>query len=132
LPTTITPFPVATPNVSPTALTAGPDGNLWYPVLSGTQAGGVRGIGRITPAGTITQFALAGGVGSPSTLTVGPDDNLWFSEGAQLGRITPAGTITEFPLPSPAFAGGSLTVGSDANLWFYETGLTPSIDRVSL
>jgi hypothetical protein len=112
----------------PSALTAGPDGNLWFATR--------QAIGRITPTGTISEYPISNVVGDISTLTVGPDGNLWFSEGrgpgvlghfgyypgtpAEIGRITPAGSITEFPLApdlSPYYL-SALTVGPDKNLYF--------------
>jgi hypothetical protein len=127
------------------ALTTGPDGNLWFsnhtnaPVSS--SAGSIA-IGRITPTGGFTEYALSPKVNSTSTLTVGPDGNLWFSEQGgfafgstgQIGQITPAGAITEFPLTpglSGSFGGSlsPLTVGPDKNLYFtFQTNGVPNPD----
>jgi streptogramin lyase len=86
---------------TPTTITTGPDGNLWF-----TEAAGNK-IGRITPAGSIREFPLpttcndSMGCG-PAGITAGPDGALWFTEtiGNKIGRITPAGRIQEFPLPT--------------------------------
>jgi len=49
---TVTEFSAGiTPASSPGAITAGPDGNLWF-----TEPGTNR-IGRITPTGTVTEFS---------------------------------------------------------------------------
>ncbi|MGI8902300.1 MAG: virginiamycin B lyase family protein, partial [Solirubrobacteraceae bacterium] len=47
------------------AITEGPDGNLWFT--------GDNGIGRITPQGSITRFHAYGG-----RITNARDGNLWF------------------------------------------------------
>jgi streptogramin lyase len=106
----------------PGAITAGPDGNLWF-----TERRGLR-IGRITPNGVVTEFSAGITGGSrPSDITVGPDGNLWFTvypgggETGRIGRITPSGVVTEFregigTRASPTF----ITAGADGNLWFTE------------
>ena len=114
----ITEFRLPTPKSGLSAITAGPDGNLWF-----TEEGTGK-IGRITPGGTITEFRLPTPKTSLFAITAGPDGNLWFTEvsGHKIGRITPGGSISEFPLPqggSPA----AITAGSDGNLWFTELNL---------
>ena len=49
-PGTITEFPLPTGG-SPSGITAGPDGNLWFTEFNGNK------IGRITPGGTTTGFS---------------------------------------------------------------------------
>src|SRR5436190_24238414 len=89
---TITEFPITTAASSPRAITAGPDGNLWFTEFFGNR------IGRITPAGSVTEFAVANG--GPLGITAGPDGNLWLTEasGNKNGRITPARDSTEFAM----------------------------------
>jgi|GEM_PF-5896638 len=53
------------------ALTAGPDGNVWFTGNDGNK------IGKITSSGIITEFPIAGG---PNGITACPDGNLWFTE----------------------------------------------------
>jgi hypothetical protein len=103
------------------AITAGPDGNLWFTEILGKQ------IGRITPDGSITEFPLGGPPSSdPNYITAGPDGNLWFTEdtalpnGNQIGRITPDGSITEWPVRTPNCRPMEITAGPDGNLWFTE------------
>ena len=113
----------------PGAITAGPDGNLWFTERLANR------IGRITPAGAITEFSagLTDAVtspgseypASPSDITVGPDGNLWFTEqsGPRIGRITPTGEITEFSAGITAvsyLADVPITAGPDGNLWFIQ------------
>jgi virginiamycin B lyase len=116
----ITEFPLPTPNMRPTGITAGPDGALWFTEMFGNK------IGRITPAGTITEFPLPTPSSGPDSITAGPDGALWFTEftGNKIGRITPAGTITEFALPRANSAPYGITAGPDGALWFTELGGT--------
>src|SRR5262245_38528182 len=54
----------------PTAIAAGPDGNLWF-----TETGANK-VGRLTIAGNLTEFP----VGSlPTGITAGPDGNVWYT-----------------------------------------------------
>jgi hypothetical protein len=45
-------FPLPSPQSTPQAITAGPDGNVWFAEVLGGR------IGRITPTGEITEFSL--------------------------------------------------------------------------
>jgi streptogramin lyase len=73
---TVTEFPV---NITPYAITFGPDGNLWFAEL------GANTIGKITPLG-----GIATAKSHPEGVTAGPDGNVWFVEesGSKIGRIT--------------------------------------------
>src|SRR5579883_403985 len=111
---------------SPEAITAGPDGNLWF-----TEKVGNR-IGRITPQGQISEFPLPTSNSFPAEIVSGPDGNLWFTESSsnQIGRITPQGQISEFPLmTTPSLADG-LAKGPDGALWFTDSA-TGNIGRVT-
>ncbi len=116
--------------VEPAAITAGPDGNLWF-----TDQGKLA-VGKITPAGVVTEFPLPDPTCVPQGITTGPDGNLWFTEyqssftdlgypnsiaSSKIAKITPAGVVTEFPLPDPSGAPLGITVGPDGNLWFTES-----------
>jgi streptogramin lyase len=105
-------FPIPTPNSGPGAITAGPDGNLWFLEYNGDK------IGRITPSGQLTEFKLSPNSG-PFRITVGPDGNVWFTArfGNYLGRITPDGDVTQFHIPFLLGSSG-ITAGPDGNLWF--------------
>ena len=62
----------------PGAITAGPDGALWFTGNIGSN--GVNGlIGRITTAGAITEFPIPSG-STAMDITAGPDGALWFTE----------------------------------------------------
>ncbi len=122
-----------------TALTAGPDGALWFTGVPGE-------VGKITTAGVVTEFAVPaipppagsspGTAGTPATLediTDGPDGSLWFTGvPGEVGRITTAGVVSEFATPnfSPPSNGivTTITTGPDGNLWL--TGNT-AIGRIT-
>ena len=122
-------------NSEPTAIVAGPDGNLWFTDL------GTSEVGKVTPTGQVTAYST--GLtpnSSPEGITTGPDGNLWFVETAasKIGMITPSGQITEFSqgLSSGAEPVG-ITSGPDGNLWFTEFGtnkigmINPSTDVIT-
>jgi len=109
-----------------TAITAGPDGNVWFtdPVA--------HTVGRITPSGQVTEFNSP--IGGAGAITAGPDGNLWFSTGdletfPAIGRITPTGQLATFTLPDQFGSIGALTAGPDGNVWFTET-LYPTGEKV--
>jgi streptogramin lyase len=81
----VTEFPVPTANSEPSAITAGPDGNLWFTEVTGNR------IGRITPGGTVTEFTIPTAKSQPNAIIVGPDNALWFTESnaGKVGRIVP-------------------------------------------
>jgi streptogramin lyase len=108
----ITEFPLSSKS-SPGAITAGPDGNLWF-----TENMLDSKVGRITLNGTITEFPFSTPQGSLEGITAGPDGNLWFVEYNRVARITPQGKLTQFLLPTPSSYLWDITTGPDGNLWF--------------
>lgn len=117
-------FPLG-PGTRPTAIVAGPDGNLWFAgvqYLPGSNFADV--VGKVTPAGKVTEFQLdmhSANLGL-SDIAVGPDGNLWFTVGGRpkVGRITTAGEVKEFELPAADAKPGSIVAGPDGDLWFTE------------
>ena len=111
---------------SPSEITAGPDGNLWFTESLS------KVVGQITTAGVITEFPLSKTNGWDEAITAGPDGNLWFTEcvpassgygcsNGHIGRITTGGVVTgEFPIPSASSQARGITAGPDGNLWFTE------------
>lgn len=106
-------------NATPSAVTGGPDGNVWYtdPHLNS--------IGRVTPSGAITEFNYGPSnvaTARPVQITSGPDGNLWFTIGnSKIGRITPDGQITSFTASTNSeTATTSIVTGPDGNLWYTE------------
>ena len=80
---------------SPYAITAGPDGNLWF-----TEQGTSK-IGMINPAThVITEFPTPTSTPNPYAITAGPDGNLWFTEDGNANGY-PIGRSTRRPMPSP-------------------------------
>jgi virginiamycin B lyase len=111
----------------PTALVAGPDGNLWFAGIRYVSGGFTDVLGKVTPQGQVSEFELgthSANVGL-GDIAVGPDGNLWFTEGGRtkVGRITTSGQITEFELPAGAGSATAIAAGADGNLWFTESGV---------
>src|SRR5207247_1700618 len=69
--------PAGSAQGEPLAITAGPDGNLWFTEF---QYGGTGKIGRITTAGKISDFPLPTSGNGPTSITFGTDHTLWFIE----------------------------------------------------
>lgn len=133
-------FPTTGLPYSPTAISVGLDGNLWFTVWSGA-------LGRVTPAGTYTFFSVPSpdtGIGEDADLlgiAAGPDGNVWFTNrgAGAVGRLDPSSgdvtyfgprpTITSFPISGAA----DLVAGPDGSLWYASTGgigrLTPGGDN---
>jgi len=65
----------------PYAITAGPDGNLWF-----TEPGAFNAIGRCTPSGGISEYAIPTANTEVAGITAGPDGNIWFAE-EDVGKI---------------------------------------------
>lgn len=101
---------------SPSGITVGPDGNLWFGSYWN------RSIGRITMSGTITMYS-SGNIDRPQRIVAGPDGSLWFTswENNRIGRITTSGDITTYTDTSIRFPYG-IAAGPDGALWFINTG----------
>jgi streptogramin lyase len=121
----VTSFDLAAGAGAPRALTAGPDGDIWF-VIEEPAA-----VGRISPSGSVTTFPLSG-EGQPSAITTGPAGDLWFTEpkAGRIGRITAAGEESEFPLPDASARPNSIALGPDGNLWFSD-GSQPRVGRIT-
>src|SRR5205085_3197088 len=107
----------------PSAITSGPDGNLWFTGQGCPSCAPVvpPAIGRITPLGVVTEFTSGISTnGAPLGIATGPDGNLWFTEhyGNRIGVITTAGVVTnEFSTGISADSGPlGITAGPDGNL----------------
>src|ERR1700723_3412653 len=99
----------------PTAITAGPDGNLWF-----TNAGN-NSIGSITTAGVVSNYT-GSGIDDPTGITAGPDGNLWFTNAGNnsIGSITTTGVVSNYTgsgIDDPT----GITAGPDGRLWFPNT-----------
>jgi streptogramin lyase len=104
-----------------TALTPGPDGNLWF-ISPESQPGAFDGrVARIVPAtGAVDVFPTARRL---LDIKAGPDGNLWLAERlpapggelSALGRLTPGGLFLDELLGLPA---DKIAAGPDGNQWF--------------
>ena len=75
---------------NPDAITAGPDGALWFTNY------GNDSIGRITTGGVVTNYTGTG-ISNPQGITAGPDGALWVTNGGNsIGRITTGGVVTNY------------------------------------
>jgi virginiamycin B lyase len=98
---------------SPSGLSLGPNGVLWFAQTLASAAG----VGEITTGGTISAVTApppAGGIGT------GADGALWYrtSAGNAIVRLTSSGSVTEYSLPSNAAnLGNSFVLGPDGALW---------------
>jgi virginiamycin B lyase len=106
------------------AITAGPDGNLWFVAVKRFWVTD-ESIGRLTPSGEVIEFPLPDRnyeAKMGPAIVAGPDGNLWFVEygGKKLGRISLGGEITEFPLPGTDSRASAIASGPDGALWFTE------------
>jgi streptogramin lyase len=120
------------------AMTAGPDGNLWA-IDSANNT-----IDRIGQDGQVATFPIPANQrgGDTGSIVSGADGNLWFTTGLNPGgwdptqeipngvpgtidRITPEGDVTPFALPVGGGVATSLAVGPDG-IWFTD----PDASRV--
>jgi virginiamycin B lyase len=114
-----------------TALTIGPEGDVWL-TRSGYYGKKARAqIDRLTPAGAATQFPLKTG-SHPVSITPGPDGALWFTEegSARIGRITSDGQVRLFPLGRKVEP-HQIVAGADGSLWFSENAQAHRYGKIS-
>jgi virginiamycin B lyase len=136
LPSTITEFPLPPlrggVNYGATAITSGPDGNLWFTDPVAGQ------VGRVTPAGQVTEFTPTSPDAGPSrgagnAITAGSDGNLWFAAGSfasAVSRVTPNGQFATFDLQGTLGSVNGLTAGPDGNVWFSEDLYPFTVEKV--
>jgi streptogramin lyase len=105
-------------SIDPTAITSGPDGNLWF-----ADAAIPVGVGRVTTTGAI-DVVPDPDIQNPRDIVAGPDGALWFANmfgksgsPGSIGRITVAGSFSHF-VNSQVHMPDSITAGPDGNLWF--------------
>ncbi len=107
----------------PVAITAGPDGAMWFTANDA--------IVRFEGVGASSQFSVPTPNSGLGTITAGADGNLWYTQSTanKIGCITPSGTAcvappgapNEFPLPAGSTP-ADIAAGSDGNLWFTMSG----------
>ena len=96
----ITEFALPTKDSSPGAITAGPDGNLYF-----AESSPGAGIGRITTSGVITEIPVPASGG----ITAGPDGNIWVTEDGKVARLL----IPQPPVTLPAVPASSVKAATD-------------------
>jgi virginiamycin B lyase len=110
------------------AITAGPDGNVWFSSTR-QEAGGGPGsaaITRLVPSGQMTEFRLPGKSSSESwasSLAPGSDGRIWFT---QPGRYSVGGLAMDGQSVSMITLAGyanasDITAGPEGNLWFSQS-----------
>jgi virginiamycin B lyase len=109
----VTVYPIS---FTPSAITVGPDQNIWV-------AGNAPGhIASVTPTGTEVDHPIGSTQSTNGPIIVGPDNALWFAvtdtSSSGLGRMTTAGAYTYFSLfTSPGEGAADIASGPDGNLW---------------
>jgi YD repeat-containing protein len=108
----------------PRAVTAGPDGNMWF-------ADGTGQIDKVTTSGAVTKYALPANSWPAYGIASGSDGKLWFTEfgNNRIGKITTAGSATQYTLPAGSAPFG-IAAGPDGNLWFANYG-TSKIGKIT-
>jgi virginiamycin B lyase len=112
---TLIEYLIPTAGSQPYAITAGPDGALWFTEVTSGK------IGRISTAGVITEYAptpAQGALNRPRSITTGPDGALWIAAVGNVVRLTTSGVFTLYPVASPNSNIQSITSGPDGALWF--------------
>jgi virginiamycin B lyase len=111
-------YTIPTGSSLPTAITAGPDGAVWFTEFAGGK------IGRVTTTGSVTETVIPSGASLGfEGITTGSDGALWFTEAnnSAIGRITTAGAASYTTVATVHGAGPlGITTGPDHNLWFTE------------
>ncbi len=96
------------------AITAGPNHDLWFAV-----AGGVSRMDMETSS--VLTFNLPSG--QPFSLAIGSDNQLWFGYSGGVGVLSATGAFTLFPIQKQNDRAPdvlSLAEGPDGNIWFIE------------
>jgi virginiamycin B lyase len=121
-------FVVPTPSAI-SAITAGPDGKIWFAESSAGK------IGRIDLAGFVEEFTLPTRA-DPLDIVSGADGEVWFTEGAsnKIGRMSSTGQLLEYSLPDSSGLPSPLGIAAspDGGIWYVaaNTPIWPSIGRL--
>jgi virginiamycin B lyase len=108
-------YPVREASQMPTAITAGPDGSVWFTIDLYDAIGRLRdGHIEFLPTGV---KAI-----EPIGLAAAPDGSAWFTDNAAhaISRIAVSGEVTRIPLDTPSVRLGRLAVGANGAVWFAE------------
>jgi virginiamycin B lyase len=108
-------YPVREGSQMPTAIAAGPDGNVWFTIDLGDAIGRLRN-------GHIEFLPTGIKAIEPVGLAAAPDGSVWFTDNAAhaISRVAPSGEVTRIPLDTPSVRLGRLAVGANGVVWFAE------------
>ncbi|MBV9148354.1 MAG: Virginiamycin B lyase [Candidatus Eremiobacteraeota bacterium] len=125
-PTPVTPnvsleINLPTANSGPTALTRGPDSNIWVTETKASK------IAKVAGATSVSEFPTIVPNAGPTSIIAGPDSGLWvtYSIADRIARVTPtSGGITEYPLTAGTHPQEIISAGTPtgSNLYFTEFG----------
>jgi virginiamycin B lyase len=118
-------FPFPDESNQTTAITQGPDGNMWF-----IENGGPN-FGIVTPKGKITEHSTGLGNAYSFGIATGSDGRVWFADNGDnsIAAINATDyTVTNY---TTGFTGDpiSIVAGPDGNLYFGET--TPVVGRIT-
>jgi hypothetical protein len=107
----------------PSAITSGPDGNVWFGVGSASY-----GIVKMSPSGNMLGQFYSAMQGLPnakiSGLATGADGNVWYASSGDVGSISPSGAVNDYPLTGTGLCAGDsaqriiAAAPSDGGHWF--------------
>ena len=105
-------YPMMQPQDMPTAVTAAPDGTIWFTLDLADAIGRVRD-------GRLERLPTQGRNIEPIGLAAASDGGAWYTDAAAraVKRIEPSGAITSFPLDTPIVRLGRLSVAPDGAAW---------------
>lgn len=119
-------YPVPTAQSFPIDIKLGPDGALWYSMITNN---GTPGIGRVDPnTKEIAMFNLPQETGITYAVNGGPGPYMWWTTipfegfGNKVGRINIiTHEVENWEIPTPYSYPADLKVGPDGAIWFTET-----------
>ena len=123
---------------TPTQLTVGPDGDLWFGESGYLPNVGQKSfVGQFNPATGALVSETQVNVAPVDALTTGPDGLVWFTAGRAIGEIDPATKAVALdPTPNAPtinynpYGAVAITTGPDHNLWVTAGAATPAIGAV--
>lgn len=110
------------------ALTLGPDGNMWFGGSRHRNEGAADVVGRVTPEGRVSEFTLPPRSDAElgiSSIVAGSDGHLYFTEpnANAIGRVSTSGQVESLPLPNAGSRPRTIVAAPDGALWITEEGI---------
>ena len=123
-PTGFVEYPMPHDQDTPTAISAAPDGSVWFTIDSAAAIGRIKG-------GKLERFPKEGNNLEPIGLAATADGGAWFADvrAHKLLHVTPDGKVTGVALDTPTVRIGRLAVAPDGAVWFAE-GTMHSITKL--